>query len=201
MVEQKPAACNVVAKLRPEWGNMTLQQSPIKGVSTVGSLAGLAAGLVVGSLCQGLAEPVLVGVADAVVASGSHPGCGGAADGGAAPGAVSARGRHRRRRAGQCRRPHGDDGGHPLPCLARRGGTLHRQSDAGPARRYPFDPDAVASLKKTIPQATPGTMPAAAPQQSFLDWLIALVPANPFKAAVNGELLQLMVLTIFFSSR
>jgi len=38
-----------------------------------------------------------------------------------------------------------------------------------------------------------------APLPPFKDWLIGLVPANPFAAAANGDILPLMIFTVVFS--
>jgi len=38
-----------------------------------------------------------------------------------------------------------------------------------------------------------------APLPPFKDWLIGLIPANPFAAAANGEILPLMIFTVVFS--
>jgi Na+/H+-dicarboxylate symporter len=77
--------------------------------------------------------------------------------------------------------------------------ALFTLSLAVPAMQlFRFDPDAVAALKTSIPPAA--SDPAATTQELTVSgWLAGLVPTNPFRAAVNGDLLQLIVFTLFFA--
>jgi Na+/H+-dicarboxylate symporter len=64
---------------------------------------------------------------------------------------------------------------------------------------FRFDPDTVARLRASVP---PGTRDPAGPtpsELSFAEWAAGFVPTNPFRAAVNGDLLQLIVFTLFFA--
>jgi proton glutamate symport protein len=64
---------------------------------------------------------------------------------------------------------------------------------------FRFDPDAVAGLKASIPQAARDSARATPQNLSFADWVVGVVPTNPFRAAANGDFLQLVVFTLFFA--
>lgn len=73
-------------------------------------------------------------------------------------------------------------------------GTLLTLLIAPPALRlFPLDPGAFAQAAP--PAAAPAGVPAGG-EFSLLDWLVGLVPVNPFKAASDGAILPLLVFTV-----
>jgi proton glutamate symport protein len=62
-----------------------------------------------------------------------------------------------------------------------------------------FDPDTVAALKTSIPQAARDSVKAAPQNLSFSDWVVGIVPTNLFRAAANGDFLQIVIFTLFFA--
>jgi Na+/H+-dicarboxylate symporter len=59
---------------------------------------------------------------------------------------------------------------------------------------WPIPAEAVAALRAGLDNAT-GEMPPAA---TFAEWLRAIVPTNPVKAAANGEMLPLALFALLF---
>ena len=53
------------------------------------------------------------------------------------------------------------------------------------------------ALSLGTPAATPAA--TAAGDESFVDWLVRLVPTNPFQSAAAGDLLPLLVFTVLFA--
>jgi Na+/H+-dicarboxylate symporter len=64
---------------------------------------------------------------------------------------------------------------------------------------FRFDPDTVEALRASIPQGARAPAGPTPSDLSLSDWLAGLVPTNLFRAAANGELLQLIVFTLFFA--
>ena len=62
--------------------------------------------------------------------------------------------------------------------------------------RIPIDPAAIATLQASAPDAASG----AAALPSAGEWLVSLVPANPFKAMADGAMLPLIVATLAFAA-
>ena len=62
--------------------------------------------------------------------------------------------------------------------------------------RIPIDPAAIAALQASAPDAASG----ASALPSAGEWLVSLVPANPFKAMADGAMLPLIVATLAFAA-
>lgn len=65
-------------------------------------------------------------------------------------------------------------------------------------RLIPLDPAAVAALRASGAQATSAAAESVQKIPAFTDWLIALVPVNPVKAAADGAMLPLIVFSLCF---
>jgi Na+/H+-dicarboxylate symporter len=65
---------------------------------------------------------------------------------------------------------------------------------------FPLDPVAVESLRASAASAGGAAAQSAGAIPSLSDWLIALIPANPIKAAADGAMLPLIVATVAFSA-
>jgi Na+/H+-dicarboxylate symporter len=61
--------------------------------------------------------------------------------------------------------------------------------------QYPVDPAAVEALQPNAPVAALGE---GGSETSTTGWILSLVPANIFRAAVDGEILPLVVCTLIF---
>lgn len=59
---------------------------------------------------------------------------------------------------------------------------------------WPIPPDAVAALRASMDSTSSAVPPAA----SLAEWLRAIVPTNPVKAAANGEMLPLVLFALLF---
>lgn len=57
----------------------------------------------------------------------------------------------------------------------------------------------ISSENSNVVLASSQVTAERAPLPPFKDWLIGLIPANPFAAAANGEILPLMIFTVVFS--
>jgi Na+/H+-dicarboxylate symporter len=173
-------------------------QTSLRGASTVVSLIGLAAGLALGSLVQGATDPIITG-------SGAFIGL---------VGTLWVRGLQMTvlplviaqlviavigsRNASQVGRMVGAAVILFLALLAMA--AVYTVALTIPILEwFPFDPATVTALKTSIPQAAQDAAQAATKEVSFTEWLIALVPTNPFQAAANGDFLQLIVFTLFFA--
>ena len=66
-----------------------------------------------------------------------------------------------------------------------------------PFRGMVLDPAGVAALRASV--AGSGTIEAAASVPSFADWVVSVVPTNPFAAAASGALLPLIVFVLGFA--
>jgi Na+/H+-dicarboxylate symporter len=62
--------------------------------------------------------------------------------------------------------------------------------------RFPADSTALAVLAEAAPSAGPGAAPA---QPSVLEWLAGLLPANPVTAALAGNVLPLLLLSMLLA--
>ena len=62
--------------------------------------------------------------------------------------------------------------------------------------RLNIDPQVAVRLREGAASRSPGLTPAGVP--SLVEWVTGLVPVNPFKAAVDGAMLPLMVFAIAF---
>ena len=70
---------------------------------------------------------------------------------------------------------------------------------APPLMRFiPLDPHAVAALRASGAQATTAAAASVDKIPGFADWLTALVPVNPVKAAADGAMLPLIVFSVCF---
>jgi Na+/H+-dicarboxylate symporter len=58
-----------------------------------------------------------------------------------------------------------------------------------------FSPDTIASLKEPI---VGGSVDSAGPIPTFAERVVSLIPANPFRAAAEGEVLPLVIFSIMF---
>jgi proton glutamate symport protein len=63
----------------------------------------------------------------------------------------------------------------------------------------PFDPGASEALRARAAAAAASTNETVKTMPGFRDWLIALVPTNPIKAAADGTMLPLLVFTVLFA--
>ena len=63
--------------------------------------------------------------------------------------------------------------------------------------RVPLDPAAIAALQGANAAATVAEGAAALP--TFAEWVVALVPVNPVKAAAEGQMLPLILATVAFA--
>ncbi|MCH1599257.1 MAG: dicarboxylate/amino acid:cation symporter [Pseudomonadales bacterium] len=57
----------------------------------------------------------------------------------------------------------------------------------------------ISSENSNVVLASSQVTAERAPLPPFKDWLIGLIPANPFAAAANGDILPLMIFTVVFS--
>lgn len=70
---------------------------------------------------------------------------------------------------------------------------------APPLMRFiPLDPHAVAALRASGAHATTAAAASVDKIPGFADWLTALVPVNPVKAAADGAMLPLIVFSVCF---
>ena len=65
---------------------------------------------------------------------------------------------------------------------------------------FPLDPFAVESLRAGAAAAGVSTSESARAIPSAAEWLVALVPANPIKAAADGAMLPLIVASVAFAA-
>jgi Na+/H+-dicarboxylate symporter len=63
---------------------------------------------------------------------------------------------------------------------------------------YPVDAGTAASLRAGTTSPAPALEPTRAEPVSVGDWLIALVPTNLVRSAASGEILPLLLFTVFF---
>src|SRR5262249_52220207 len=61
-----------------------------------------------------------------------------------------------------------------------------------------IDTDPEWTLNAFIPQSARDSALAVPANRTFAEWLVQLVPTNPFRAAVNGELLQIVTFALLF---
>ena len=66
-----------------------------------------------------------------------------------------------------------------------------------PFRGLTLDPAGVAALRSSV--AGSGAIEAAASVPSFADWVVGVVPTNPFESAASGALLPLIVFVLGFA--
>ena len=59
-----------------------------------------------------------------------------------------------------------------------------------------IDPGVAASLRASAKSSTLGASAASVP--TFVEWLVGLIPANPFKAASDGAMLPLIMFAVAF---
>jgi Na+/H+-dicarboxylate symporter len=64
--------------------------------------------------------------------------------------------------------------------------------------RVNLDPAAVATVRASASTASSGVMAGVSSIQTPSEWLVALVPANAFRAAVDGAMLPLIVFALLF---
>jgi proton glutamate symport protein len=71
----------------------------------------------------------------------------------------------------------------------------------GPALfgRWSIGANTLAALRTTAASTAGATEQTVRSLPSFKDWLVALIPANPFKAAADGAMLPLVVFSILFA--
>lgn len=65
---------------------------------------------------------------------------------------------------------------------------------------FPLDPAAVEALRASAASAGGSAAEGAKSIPSLAQWLIALVPANPIKAAADGAMLPLIVFSVVFAA-
>jgi Na+/H+-dicarboxylate symporter len=76
-------------------------------------------------------------------------------------------------------------------------GTIFTYLTAPPLiAQYPVNPAVIESLQRGAPSAAAGESGSETPTT---DWILSLIPANIFRAAVEGEILPLVVCTLIFS--
>ncbi len=64
--------------------------------------------------------------------------------------------------------------------------------------RLPVDHALVTSLNPMIPESARAAAERDVIPVGFADWLVGLIPTNPARSLVDGDLLQIMLFTLFF---